>query len=98
MDLDQCWAPKFNEYFNDFLKDDLATRACRFTFAENLEFDDYSGITTNAAESINAVLGREIRGQISITEAALILYNLTLRFDYDVDCGMALTGTYALAF
>jgi hypothetical protein len=91
-DLDLYWATKFKEYFNDCLKEDLVKKACRFVFSNNLEFDEYSGITTNAAESVNAVLGREISGPISVTEAALILYNLTLRFDYDIDCGMALTG------
>lgn len=77
---------------------DLKTKACRFTFSENLEFDEYSGVTTNAAESVNAVLAREIKGPVTVTQAALILYNLSLRFDYDINCGMALIGKAAQFF
>jgi hypothetical protein len=86
------WAKRFIGYFHSHLETDLRTKACRFVISSNVEFDEWSGVTSNAAESMNAVLEREIESPVSMPEALLILFNITKRYDYDIDCGMALTG------
>lgn len=93
-------------YFDQHLNRDLREKTCLFVIGDSglVMEDRYLGITTNAAESFNAVLKRFIKnskfqhhnfyGEIKITmaEAILISYNLTKYFIYEIETGMCGIG------
>lgn len=93
-DLQTLWAPAFIKYFNNHLKCDMTTKACKWVVESIGLYNEWSGITTNAVESINAVISQSFSTPAKIDEAVLILHHLTGYYNYEVDRGLCNVGKF----
>lgn len=95
--LSQEWGPKFLDYFNGDLRTDLLTKACRWVVDSVGLYNNWSGITSNACESINAVLAREFPdGPVAMDEAVLQLYHVVQYYNFELNRGFCSMGNRLL--
>lgn len=91
-ELTPFWSSQFITYFDKKMKPDMLSKACRWVVEETGLYNKWSGITTNAAESINAVLEREFGAPKAMDEAVLQLLFLSNYFNYEINRGYCNTG------
>lgn len=90
------WTENFKRYFINNLKKDILISA-KWELLNNNIYTPRSGITTNAAESLNAVLKRFLENtEVSAQVLALTLYQLDLYYRKEILRGMCSMGNYNL--
>uniref|UniRef100_A0A8D8WUU0 MULE transposase domain-containing protein n=1 Tax=Cacopsylla melanoneura TaxID=428564 RepID=A0A8D8WUU0_9HEMI len=94
--MNNHWTKEFKEYYKSYLKNDVL-RTVKWKLVEQNIYIDRSGITTNAAESLNALIKR-CTDDIGMSSQALVLslFYLDMYYRKEILRGKCLQGTFIL--
>ena len=95
--LGQSWSAEFSKYFNKCVKPAILDHSGRWILEELNIYDSYSGVTTNAAESLNNVIkSLQRRKELPIDLINLTLFYLQKYVHTEIQCGRAGFGNFKL--
>ena len=95
--LEQKWSEEFRIYFHRHIKRAIIEHSGRWILEKLKIYDMYSGITTNAAESLNNVIKSvQKRKQLPVDMINLTLFFLQKYIYTEIQCGRAGFGNYIL--
>ncbi|KAL1448691.1 hypothetical protein WDU94_009841 [Cyamophila willieti] len=90
------WSKEFKEYYNSHLKNDVL-KTVKWKLVEQNIYIDRSGITTNAAESLNSLIKRcTDNREMSSQALVLSLFYLDMYYRKEILRGKCLQGTFEL--